>query len=180
MFGSQAPIWAFLNSCGGAADPRCSALSTSVFEVYPVLAMIALGWTIPDSRSTGRLPKYNPERRKTFTIADWRHVCQNTAMCFLEREVTNISEWIDTASRKSPSKHDQDCLDACLCLLVGFHVAEGKNCLVVGDFQTGYIVAPHGAGGVELCAELHARCTKTGREPSKWLRVLAFQASSKC
>jgi hypothetical protein len=46
-----------------------------VFETYPVLAMIALGWTLPDSRPTGRLPKYNPQRRQTFSTDDWRHVC---------------------------------------------------------------------------------------------------------
>jgi hypothetical protein len=47
-----------------------------VIETYPVLTMIALGWTIPDSdgRLTGRLPKYNPGRKKTFSIKDWQHV----------------------------------------------------------------------------------------------------------
>ena len=28
-----------------------------------MLAMIALLWTLPDSRPAGRLPKYNPQRK---------------------------------------------------------------------------------------------------------------------
>jgi len=39
--------------------------------------------------------------------------------------------------------------------------------MMVGDLQTGYIVVPHSA---ELHAELDARCKKTGREPSEWVR----------
>lgn len=71
MFGRDAPVWPFLEQFGGAADPLDPAsVSSQVFETYPVLAMIALGWTLPDSRATGRLPKYNPGRRKTFSLSD--------------------------------------------------------------------------------------------------------------
>ena len=35
----------------------------------PVLAIIALDWTLADEeRPAGRLPKYNPDRRKTFAM----------------------------------------------------------------------------------------------------------------
>jgi predicted RNase H-like nuclease len=66
MFGTGAPIWRFLARFGGPADPLAPVVNTRVFETYPVLAMIALSWALPDSRPAGRLPKYNPERKKTF------------------------------------------------------------------------------------------------------------------
>ena len=62
MFGEEAPVWRA--RFGGPADPLAPVADTRVFETYPVLAMIALGWTLPDSRSTGRLPKYNPGSEK--------------------------------------------------------------------------------------------------------------------
>jgi predicted RNase H-like nuclease len=81
MFGSAAPVWEFLTDFGGAANPFDHAQSTRVLETYPVLAIIALGWTLADEeRPAGRLPKYNPERRKTFGISDWAHVCRATSI----------------------------------------------------------------------------------------------------
>ena len=88
MFGAGAPVWPFLHRFGGPADPMRPAGTTWVFETYPVLAMIALGWTLPDVRATGRLPKYNPERRKTFTAADWQHVCGLAEAAFNQRHLT--------------------------------------------------------------------------------------------
>lgn len=85
MFGNNAPVWPFLARFGGPADPLQPVAGTRVFETYPVLAMIALGWILPDSRVTGRLPKYNPERRKTFSIADWKHVCGLASGAFRQR-----------------------------------------------------------------------------------------------
>ncbi|OHB78938.1 MAG: hypothetical protein A2W31_09815 [Planctomycetes bacterium RBG_16_64_10] len=77
--------------------------------------------------------------------------------------------WIDSAAgNSSPRKSDQDRLDACLCLLVAWYLAEQKDCLMVGDRQTGYIVVPNGDA---LRAELETRCCETGREPSQWVRV---------
>ena len=170
MFGKEAPIWRFLTQFGGAANPlEPVAADTRVIETYPVLAMIALLWMLPDKRAAGRLPKDNPTRKKTFAISDWRHVCGLTSSAFRGHGLTGIAYWIDDAARKtSPHKNDQDGLDACLCLLVALHLAERKDCLMVGDQQTGYIVVPYGAG---LHAELEARCDQTGRVPSGWVRV---------
>ncbi len=75
MFGVNAPVWSFLTRFGGPADPLEPVADTRVFETYPVLALVALGWTLPDSRAGGRLPKYNPERKKDFSISDWQHLC---------------------------------------------------------------------------------------------------------
>lgn len=168
MFGKEAPVWPFLTRFGGPADPVGPIAHTRVFETYPVLAMIALGWMLPDSRAAGRLPKYNPERKKTFSISDWQHVCRKASGSFRARGLTDIVRWIEaTAQNTSPSKSDQDGLDACLCLLVALYLAERKDCLMVGDLRTGYIVVPYDA---ELLAELDARCSQTGRVPSEWVR----------
>lgn len=138
MFGKEAPVWPFLTRFGGPADPLEPIADTRVFETYPVLAMIALGWMLPDSRRAGRLPKYNPERKKTFSILDWRHVCDKASGSFHGRGLADIVRWIDAAARStSPRKSDQDGLDSCLCLLVALYLAERKDCLMVGDLHTG-------------------------------------------
>jgi predicted RNase H-like nuclease len=168
MFGTEAPVWSFLNRFGGPADPLAPIADTRVFETYPVLAMIALVWTLPDSRAAGRLPKYNPERKKTFSILDWQHVCGLALSAFRERGLIEVVRWIDDAAQKPlPRKSDQDSLDACLCLLVALFLAEQRDCLMVGDQRTGYIIVPHGVG---LVAELEARCLQTDRAPSEWVR----------
>ena len=69
---AERAVWAFLSQFGGAADPLQPLTNAAVFETYPVLSMIAFNWTLPDVRVTGRLPKYNPARRKTFSISDWQ------------------------------------------------------------------------------------------------------------
>ena len=169
MFGKEAPLWPFLTRFGGPADPLEPIADTRVFETYPVLAMIALGWMLPDSRAAGRLPKYNPERKKTFLISDWRYVCGMVSDAFRDYGLMDIVRWINHAARNtSPCKSDQDGLDACLCLLVALYLVEGRDCLMVGNRQTGYIVVPYGAG---LRAELDARCERTGRVPSEWVRA---------
>jgi hypothetical protein len=57
---------------------------------------------------------------------------------------------------------------------VALYLAERKDFLMVGDLQTGYIVVPHGG---ELYAELDARCKKTGRVPSEWMRAFKMDVS---
>ena len=176
MFGEEAPVWPFLTRFGGPADPLGPVAKTWVLETYPVLTIIALGWTLPDSRALGRLPKYNPQRKKTFSILDWGHVCELASTAFRERGLTNIARWVnDTSQNPAPRKKDQDGLDACLCLLVALYLAEGKDCLMVGDQQTGYIVVPYGAG---LRAELNGRCNRTGRVPSEWVRAFRLRAGA--
>jgi len=175
MFGTEAPMWQFLTRFGGPADPLEPVADTRVLETYPALAMIALLWTLPDSRAAGRLPKYNPARKKTFSNSDWQHVCGLASRAFSERGLMEIVQWIDGAARKtSPRKSDQDGLDACVCLLVALYLAEQKNCLMVGDLQTGYIVVPYGAG---LRGELDGRCNETGRAPSEWVRVFRLTSA---
>src|SRR5437016_5909251 len=66
MFGMAAPVWSFLNRFGGPADPLGPVADTRVFETYPVLAMTALLWTLPDTRAAGRLPKYTQGGKRPF------------------------------------------------------------------------------------------------------------------
>jgi predicted RNase H-like nuclease len=168
MFGKDAPIWPFLIRFGGPANPLEPVGDTHVIETYPVLTLIALLWTLPDTRPQGRLPKYNPEQRKTFSISDWQRVCGLASSAFRERGLMEIVQWIDDAAAKtSPLKTDQDGLDGCLCLLVALYLVERKDCLMVGNRQTGYIVVPDRA---ELREELVARCNETGRASSELVR----------
>lgn len=173
MFGERAPLWAFLARFGGAADPLSAQIGeVSVYETYPVLAMIAMGWILKDARITGRLPKYNPERRKTFAIEDWRYVCERASSEFRRWNIDGIARWIDAArDLDRPRKGDQDKLDACLCLLVAVHLAEGRDGLMVGNWESGYIVVPYGLG---LQREIETRCDDTAREPPEWLRKFAL------
>jgi predicted RNase H-like nuclease len=168
MFCRNAPIWPFLEACGGPADFHRPSGAAQVFETYPALAMAALGWTLPDpERLTGRLPKYNPDRKATFSLADWQYVCRRTAEEFRDRSVPSISEWVDEAAKATtPKKPDQDRIDACVCLLVALHLSEGKRCLIVGEMGTGYIVVPHCAS---LVLELQERCVRTMRSPSEFV-----------
>jgi predicted RNase H-like nuclease len=170
VFGDDAPVWEFLSRFGGPADPFGAATATRVLETYPVLAIISLGWTLPDSqRPAGRLPKYNPERRKTFLMADWVHVCRAVAVRLLGEGMTELAAWIETVAHNSkPTKSDQDRVDACICLIAALHVARGRDALFVGNCATGYIVVPDSAG---LRDQLEARCRDLAHVPSEWLRV---------
>ena len=170
MFGATAPVWEFLAKFGGAANPFGDITSTSVFETYPVLTMIALGWTLPDvQRPAGRLPKYNPERRKTFAVADWAHVCRATSAKLASEGALGLAGWAETAaSNPKPAKSDQDRLDACICLVTALHLAKGRDALFVGCCTTGYIVVPDSA---VLRSELLNRCVELGREAASWVRV---------
>src|ERR1017187_6476560 len=70
--------------------------------------MIAMGWLMEDARPAGRLPKYNPARRKTFSLSDWQHVCGLTSEEFRKRGLNQIFHWIDAIREKpSPRKLDQ-------------------------------------------------------------------------
>lgn len=167
MFGDEAPVWTFLDCFGGVADPSQPMPRTGVFETYPVLAIIALGWLLPHARASGRLPKYNPTRRVTFAREDWRYLCTRVAGALADHGLPLLASWSEQASASdAPRKRDQDALDACLCLLVALHLARGHDCLVVGDIDSGYILVPHDDA---LHAELEARCGRTGREPARWL-----------
>jgi addiction module HigA family antidote len=178
MFGGEAPVWGFLDRFGGPVDPRGSMENSGVIETYPVLTMIALNWMLPDtnenSRPQGRLPKYNPER-DTFCIEDWQHVCAKASHEFREWGFEEAVEWLDNASENvAPDNGDQDCLDAYLCLLAGIYLAKRKDCLMVGNLQSGYLVVPDSA---QLREELNNRCQHIHLTPGDWVRVFKAECA---
>jgi predicted RNase H-like nuclease len=175
LFGDNAPIWEFLKEFDGACNPIQSFSSqhrnNNVIETYPALAMIAMGWLPDDNhiypRETGRLPKYNPDNRRNFSYDDWRFVCHQTALGIGSLGLSRLEKWLtNVENNESPRKQDQDCLDACICLLIGMHLVREKDCLFVGDMVAGYMVVPY---GVTLHKELVVRCEITGRKPVEWL-----------
>jgi len=175
MFGNAAPVWTFLNRFGGPADLCEPVKGTWVIETYPVLTLIALGWVLPDSRPTGRLPKYNPAHKKRFSSSDWQHVCRLASSAFEERDLKEVAVWLNSLAQiNAPRKRDQDGIDACLCLLTALCLVETRECLMVGDLYTGYIVVPYEES---LFKELEARCEQTGRAPSEWVRAFHLSAA---
>lgn len=172
LFGAAAPIWPFLARFGGAEPPSVRLTGSRVVETYPALVLTALGWLHPDERATGRLPKYNPRNRR-FRLDDWQALCRRTAAACHDRGLEQLADWLASAGQKArPDKRDQDGLDACLCLLVGVELAHGRECLMVGDLTSGYIVVPDSRS---LYAELVQRCRATGRPPSRWVRRLRLE-----
>lgn len=170
MFGVNAPVRSFLAAFGGPADPLTEMIGTQVFETYPVLSIIALNWIITDKRATGRLPKYNPDRLRTFSLSDWQYMCNKAKTEYLNIGLGIIAAWLDDAAHNTkPRKSDQDCLDACICLLVAIYFSEGRDCIMVGNLDTGYMIVPFNA---ELLKELYNRCQNTGRIPSQWVNVI--------
>lgn len=172
LFGEGAPVWAFLEEFGGAADPRSPPAGDRVVETFPVLALLALGWTLADDRRGERLPKYDPARRGTFSREDWRHVCAHLRRDLWGSGLLETAAWLEeVAARPRPSKADQDGVDAALCLRVGIHWVEGGRCLMIGDPATGLMLVPWSP---DLVRALEARCEATGREPGAWLHPVTL------
>ena len=144
MFGADAPIWGFKKTLGADDDPfqaRLSSKGTYLIEVFPALALSGLV-----DRFAGRLcaPKYNP-RNKRFRQHDWIGVVQNVAAIANTLGLTALSNWCSNlpVSRK-PTKAEQDCLDAAICVLVGFiwRACARDASALLGDMEGGYVVAP--------------------------------------
>ena len=171
LFGPAAPIWAFLTKFGGVGDPFQTDRSTQVFETYPVLSIIANGWTLPNPERGQRLPKYNPANRRKFVDDDWTHLCDSIIRPLERHNLGGLARWVaerrEPGSRR-PRKSDQDGLDACICLLAALDLADGKPGLMVGDIQSGYIVVPDNEN---LRCELSERCNRTQRAPVDWVRT---------
>lgn len=145
MFCDASPIWNFLGRLGATEDPEAARTATSgthVMEVFPALALPSL-----DPQFFNRLsgPRYNPGRRKTFRLEDWKKVARVAQAHFVSFGVLEAAEWCAIeAERDKPTKADQDRLDAMLCLLVAMHWRLGArdDCMMLGDLDTGYMVIP--------------------------------------
>jgi predicted RNase H-like nuclease len=175
MFGVDAPVWEFLDEFGGPADLLQSPTKSWVIETYPALALLSLGWALPDPKREFRLPKYNPARRKTFRVQDWVHVCRTLGHDLWSSGLHDISDWLsDLEASEKPRKTDQDGVDACLCLAIGIRLIEGGRCLMVGDNRSGYILVPWSE---TLESQIEMRCEKTGRSARDWVRTISVEWS---
>jgi predicted RNase H-like nuclease len=145
LFGHAAPVTLFLRQLGAAEDPelaRTADRGLHLMEVFPALALASLD---PAFFGLRKGPRYNPGRRKTFRMEDWRAVV-DAAM----REATNLGcmplvNWIEEIrATTAPRKEHQDKLDAAVCLLIAIRWRLGKReqSVAIGDLKNGYIVAP--------------------------------------
>lgn len=117
MFSDNAPIWRFLQ-CLEAADRFCGK---------------RLG------------PRYNPGRRKTFRIEDWRAVVEATTMEADRLGVACVTKWLASLGHvEKPGKADQDRLDAVICLLIAirWRPKGREESIMIGDLEQGYMVSP--------------------------------------
>lgn len=145
MFCDNSPIWRFLARLGAMENPeqaRSAASGLHVMEVFPALALLSL-----DTSFCSRLgaPKYNPGRRKTFRLLDWRRVATVAAHEFRAFGLNEAAIWCaNEAERTSVGKADQDRLDAMLCLLVAvfWRIAERERSMMIGSLTEGYMVCP--------------------------------------
>ncbi len=144
LFGDAAPIWRFLAALGFADDPERAAGAGDggfVMEVFPALALLGLEPAFLAAARTG--PRYNPGR-PTFLLPAWRAVCRTAAAEARRLGLAAVADWCEALPVESkPRKREQDALDAVICLLVAARWrADRAGCLMLGDLDQGYIVAP--------------------------------------
>jgi predicted RNase H-like nuclease len=145
MFCDASPIWRFLAALGAEENPEQARAATNglyLIEVFPALALASL-----DTGFFGRLsaPRYNPDRKKTFLIADWVRVAEAAARAAHMMDCKDLAEWCRTVGKTAqPRKADQDKLDSALCALVALHwrLRPREASLLLGDLNTGYMVLP--------------------------------------
>lgn len=162
MFGPDAPIWQFLRRIDAVQNPpqsRSAASGRHAIEVFPALALPALKPAILQRK---RAARYNPDKPKRFSLPDWRLVALATSRHAAALRLNALSEWArNLAELPKPSKTDQDCLDAAICLIVAlqWRRAPRDQVTVIGDAQSGYMVSPVTPA---TRAILHSAATKRG------------------
>jgi predicted RNase H-like nuclease len=145
FFGPDGPVSQFLAKLGAVEDPeaaRAALRGRYLIEVFPALALASLGDGF-FGRSAG--PRYNPGRRRTFRIEDWRAVVEAVRREATQFHCVSLVDWLeDLRSKAAPIKSDQDRLDAALCLLIAmrWRLASRSESAMLGDLNSGYIVAP--------------------------------------
>ena len=144
VFGSNAPIWRFLNEIDVLQDPMTARVSQEgayLIEVYPVLALAALE---PEIMEREQAAHYNPTK-PNFRVDDWKLVAKAVARHTDHFNLPVLSKWARSAAEiERPIKGDQDMLDAVTCLIVAlqWRRAEGKSLAMIGDLHSGYMITP--------------------------------------
>lgn len=144
MFGDGAPIWNFLHAIDAVQDPwaaRAEHRGRFVMEVFPALALPAM---IPEIWMRRAAAKYNPAAKR-FRPSDWALVCEGLAACAARVGLALVARVASSmADLTSPSKADQDRLDALICLVIAVIWRHGAiaDSMLLGDPTSGYIVTP--------------------------------------
>ena len=116
MFSDNAPIWRFLQCLEAAETPELARVAkTGLFlmEVFPALALPSIANKFCGK---GLGPRYNPGRRKTFRIEDWRAVVEAMTLEADRLGVACVAKWLASLEHvEHPRKADQDRLDALIC-----------------------------------------------------------------
>ena len=146
MFGDTAPIWKFIDDIGASLNFEAAETGsgqTHLMEVYPALALPSLEPSFMDRKSAAR---YNPEKRKKFSLADWRQVCETVRRCVDEFYLSPLSRLAnEMAQLGSPKKPHQDRIDAMICLVIALQWSRSRGShglIAIGDLKTGYMVTP--------------------------------------
>lgn len=172
LFGDGAPIWQFLAGFTGNPTQLNSAQSTQVFEVYPTLLLLHLGWLSVNQQGRQVLPKYNPANARKFQLTDWIRVCRALAV-WLQPLGDGVLDWVTHLDRlarlERPRKADQDQLDALLCWVSVWYRLSGEAWMI-GNAATGFLLSPCQQS---LRQELRQRLSATGRDPAQYLVPVA-------
>ena len=154
MFCHAAPIWGFLDRLDANEEPLAAretdARGLHVIEVFPALALRAL------VGGAKRL-HYNPERKKTFSQDDWSSVAKVAGNHAGQLNLAPLARWAKCQQQLTgPTKADQDCLDALICLILAMKWRRNDQDMeVLGDWR-GHMVTPlsaHGRAKVEESAK---------------------------
>ena len=147
VFGNAAPVWQFIKDIGCSdmdfEAAKIAAGRIHLIEVYPALALPALQPALMERQSAAR---YNP-RGKKFCPADWKLVCKTVQSYANQAGLPQLSQWAESmAEADSPTKSDQDKIDAVICLLIGLRMRkpqeDGLSIAVIGYLESGYMVTP--------------------------------------
>lgn len=162
MFDDAAPIWQFKEELGATEDPeqaRSASAGLFLIEVFPAMALPTLEMAY-FGRRLG--PRYNPDRRHTFRLEQWRGVLAAVARFGSKEGLPGLANWAEKAGDlERPRKSDQDKLDAAICGLVGYQWLKRPRAdsIMIGDLQAGYMIAP---ATPEVRARLSSAAMKRG------------------
>ena len=145
LFGAAAPIADFLQRLGAIEDPERARKADDglyLMEVFPALGLASLEAAFFGPK---RGPRYNPARRKTFRIEDWRAVIETATSEASDLGCGPLVSWLEELRpNAAPKKEHQDRVDAALCLLtaIRWRLSVREQSVAIGDLKNGYIVAP--------------------------------------
>jgi predicted RNase H-like nuclease len=145
LFGDEAPFWRFKQELAAEESPedsRTASRGAFIIEVFPALALAGFN---PAFGERLRGPKYNPANKRRFRAEDWQAVIGTVGAYAEAAELDPLATWTrELGAVPAPRKADQDKLDAALCALAGYHwlMRPRSDSIVVGDLNTGYMVAP--------------------------------------